>query len=125
MSTPLSGSTSCPTASNSAPLAGLAQKLELVRNFVTEPGGVFSVAPLLGISAENDPVKSDLTSNVKVISSVPDRIEPVPLNSVGGGGVPHAWIFGPNASWSVHPATNSSSAAAIPPMHLRPTRGPI
>src|SRR6266699_4062986 len=105
-----------PTASNSAPLLAVVQKLELERNAVKEvPVSVFP----RGSEAKNlpcTPVASDVTSNVKVITPPSGSwMVPVPLNSpvCGGGGWFHACSLGRSGlRASLHAVATTSSATA-------------
>src|SRR5690349_17055162 len=104
-----------PTASNSAPLLAVAQKLEVDRNAVNEVP--FSVFPR-GSKAENlpcTPAASDVTSNVKVITPPSGSgIMPLPLSSpVWGEGWFQACSLGlTGSSASLHAAASARSAAA-------------
>src|SRR6059058_1017950 len=89
----LAPSTSVPTASNSSPLPGVAQKLEPTVNDVKEVAVSVSGGPPGGAAAaKNDPcvpVASCVTSKLKVIRPPSGSgIVPVPFNSLvcGGGG---------------------------------------
>src|SRR5256714_1363189 len=106
-----------PTASNSAPLLAVPQKLELGRNGPNEVP--FSVFPCVS-AAENlpcTPVASDVTSNVKVMKppSGTSTIVPAPLSSTvcGGGGWFHASTFGVSGfRASLHAVATARSATA-------------
>src|SRR2546421_287750 len=106
-----------PTASNSAPLLAVPQKLELGRNGPNEVP--FSVFPCVS-AAENlpcTPVASDVTSNPKVMKppSGTSTIVPAPLSSTvcGAGGCGHASSLGVSGfRASLHAVATARSATA-------------
>src|SRR5438270_9161386 len=103
-----------PTASNSAPLLDVAQKLELERNPVNELASSMSPLASMAWNLPCTPDASDVTSKVNVITP-PDGMVPVPLISPvwGGGGWFHACSLGLNGSRaSLHAVPRASSATA-------------
>ena len=103
-----------PTASNSAPWLGVAQKLELERNAVNELASSMSPLASMAWNLPCTPDASDVTSKLNVITP-PSGMVPVPdISPVwGGGGWFHACSLGLSGSRaSVHAAASTSSAAA-------------